>query len=70
MTTPMMTTGAGARKPGIRVPPEFLYIERGVHILELDNAPAEAVFGTYNISLSEISSIKELTSENFRLNFD
>ena len=43
----MMTTGAGAGKPGIRVPPEFLYIERGVHILELDNAPAEAVFETY-----------------------
>lgn len=40
----MMTTGAGARKPGIRVPPEFLYTERGVHILELDNAPAEAIF--------------------------
>lgn len=39
----MMTTGAGARKPGIRVPPEFLYIERGVHILGLDNAPAEAI---------------------------
>ena len=40
----MMTTGAGARKPGIRVPPEFLCIERGVHTLELDNAPAEAIF--------------------------